>query len=90
MLTYFYFPNEFLSFSFLKDPDKKWQIHFCFVDHDATLGRAGRVVETADAAALPRYSCTTLVHGEGLSWPGGGDSFEPLRGFHVSEGGRRR
>ena len=41
------------------------------------------MVETADVAALLRYSCTTLVHGEGLIWPGGGDSFEPLRVFHV-------
>ena len=52
---YFYFPQEFLpAISLLEDPDKKWQIHFCAVDHDATFGRRSRVVETADAAALPR------------------------------------
>ena len=90
VLTYFYFPHEFLLLGRSGQEVANSLLVLSTVDHDATLGRVGREVETACVAALLRYSCTTIVHGEGLSWPGGEDSFEPLRVISCinSEGGR--
>ena len=54
-------------FSLLEDPDKKWQIHFCAVDHDATLGHVGRVVGTADVAASSDTRVLPLCGGSVLA-----------------------